>query len=132
MLVLYVRQTTDARADRNTDPVDVQTIRVLEPCITYCLHTGCHAEMYEEIHLARLLRGEVGRCIETPDRRTEARGELRDVETLDGTHTGNTGDDVPPGDVDIIADRRDQAEPGDRYASTCHCCSPGYVTRCAR
>jgi hypothetical protein len=67
----------------------------------------------EHIHVARFLRRQVRRDVEVLDLARDAAGEGRRLKARDGADAGLARNQVLPGDLYGVADRADDAEPGD-------------------
>jgi hypothetical protein len=76
--------------------------------------------MDEGVHVAGFLRRQVGRDVEAAHLARDTAGEWRSVKARNGADAGLAGDQILPSDVYGVADRADDAEPGDGDSAARH------------
>ncbi len=104
-----------AARSRPEDDTDVFAVRVgdLEAGVDERLLCRGHAEVHARLAAADGFRVHPLRGIEVADLARGLRLVPRDVEFRDLGQTGVAADEIPPGGLDVIADRADDPQSGD-------------------
>src|SRR5262249_41054909 len=112
-------QTTDAGAAHRPAAIRVELVEV-DSGVGDRLDARSHSVLHEFIHAPRILGRDVLGDIEVTDRAAEANGKGGHVEFGDRPDTALSPDDGIPGDLDVAADRRNDAEACDDDATLAH------------